>query len=97
MSNINPSSHVVVKDRVFVFDSLLSKSISLNTKQQVCSFLKQPAKSVTFEVMNVMAAQPNNHDCALFAMANITELLFGHNPGKSAWDFSNMRKHLHLY
>ena len=84
---------MVVTDRVFVFDSLLSNNIKLNTKQQVCSLLKPPALSVTFEVMNVMA-QPNNHNCALFAIANITVLLFGHNPGKSAWDVNNMRKQL---
>ena len=68
-------------------------NISLNTKQQICSFLKPLAKSVTFEVMNVMA-QPNDHDCALFAIANVTEILFGHNRGKSAWDVKNMRNHL---
>ena len=78
---------------MFVFDSLLSKNISLNTKQQICSFLKPLAKSVTFEVMNVMA-QPNDHDCALFAIANVTEILFGHNPGKSACDVKNMWNHL---
>ena len=82
-----------VSGRVLIYDSLLSKRINLETKQQICTLVRPLSKSIRLDVMNIMR-QPNAYDCGLFSIANITELAFGLNPGKCVWDTVKMRQHL---
>lgn len=93
ISNIDLHRDKGVADRVLIYDSLLSKNITLQTKQQVCALVRPTARSFRFDLMNIMP-QPNTYDCGLFAIANIVELAFGHNPGKCVWDVDKMRHHL---
>ena len=93
ISNIDLNRGKGVSDRVFIYDSLQLKNIALETKQQICALMPPSTKYIRLDVMNTMR-QPNTYDCGLFAIANITEMALGHNPGKCVWDVDNMRLHL---
>ena len=93
VSNIGLLSREPVKDRTFVYDSFVSKSIECHTKLQICSFVQPSNKLFRFEIMNIMV-QPNTFDCGLFAVANMIEIAFGGHPGKCVWDTKQFRPHL---
>ena len=93
ISNIQIAQNVAIRDRVFVYDSLLPKKLSEDTKKQVYSLLKPAQRSISFDIMNIMP-QPNFQDCGLFTIANMVEVLAGRHPAKSCWDVTQMRSHL---
>ena len=80
-------------DSVFVYDSMLPTKVDMNIKKQVCSLAKHSCSTLNFNIVNVMA-QTNSYDCGLFALANITEIIYGHDPAKCLWDTAKMRYHL---
>ncbi len=91
--DINTNTFTAVSDRVFIYDSLLSKKIDQDTIKQICSMVRPVSKSLRFEVINMMR-QPNTHDCGILSIAFIIDIALGFNPAKSVWDIQNMRSHL---
>ena len=76
-----------------MYDSM-HKTLSLNSKQQICSMYHQPTCSqVTFKLANIQQ-QPNNSDCGLFAIACATELGQSRDPTLRHWNVSQMHQHL---
>ena len=79
-------------DAVRIYDSLYLQ-ISLGTKEDICSFLRPPKKTLMFDVMNIKA-QPNSNDCGIFAIACATEIVHGFDPVACNFNCSAMRQHL---
>ena len=92
VSNIDVSQDAVA-NVIFVYDSLLLPEMSLKTKKQICSLAKLPNRTIVFDFVNVMS-QPNLCDCGIYALANATELAYGHDPARCQWETTTMRKHL---
>ena len=63
---------VRVYDRAYAF-------INLDTKLQICSFVRPACRTLTLLMPNVQR-QPNGYDCGLFAIATATELALGRDP-----------------
>ena len=68
-------------DSVFVYDSLLPNVTKMDTKKQICSFLRPQSKTVLFELMNIQMQESLN-DCGLHAIAIATELVYERDPCK---------------
>lgn len=92
VSNINVQN-VAVFDEAFVYDSMLPSRLDSHTRKQICSLAKPSCKTLTFNIVNIMA-QINSYDCGLHAIANATELIYGRDPAKCLWDTERMRSHL---
>ena len=92
ISNMDVGRNTHHNDAVGVYDSLFLK-VTLATKQDVCSFLRPLRKTLIFDIKNIKA-QPNSHDCGLYAIACATELVYGFDPVVCHFDCSAMRPHL---
>ncbi len=95
ISNVKPNSDKIFDDTVCIYDSNWTEksSLSLNTKQQICSFFKCKAKKVFFEFVNV-DRQTNGSDCGLYALAFAAELAHGSDPSLFVFDSVNLRDHV---
>ena len=93
VTNCNMATCKPCNNRVLIFDSMLPKKVSLEVKQQVCSFARPTSESFRFDVMNIMS-QPNLYDCGIFSIANAIEIACGRNPAKCVWDLVKARHHL---
>ena len=80
-------------DSVFVYDSLLPNVTKMDTKKQICSFLRPQSKTVRFELMNIQMQESLN-DCGLHAIAIATELVYERDPCKAYFLAKEMRGHL---
>ena len=89
----NKVGGLVIRDNVYVFDSLMPNKVDMNMIKQVCSLLKSPSRSLFFNIVDVMRQQ-NSYDCGLHAVAAATDIVFAKDPVKSRWDFPRMRPHL---
>ena len=80
-SNIKPNSDTIYPDTVCLYDSIWyeKSSISLTTKQHVCSFYKSEASEIRFDFVNV-DRQCNGSDCGVYALAFAAELAHGGDP-----------------
>ena len=87
ISNVDPNTGNAVPDRIFIYDSLLSKKINSETKKQICALIHPSSKYIRFEVMNVMR-QPNRYDCGVLSIAASTDIALAFNPAKSVWDIN---------
>ena len=82
-------------DEIQIYDSLYSY-VSLNLKQQICSFLRPQEHNIKFLCVD-MQHQSDTNSCGLFAIAVATELVTaGGNPATCKWDKERMRHHLRL-
>jgi len=88
MATWNPSN-----ERPLIYDSKLPNKITLELKQQICSFARPMSQFFRFDIMNIMP-QPNSHDCGIIAIANAVEIACGRNPAKCVWDLEKARHHL---
>ena len=83
----------VRKDDVYIYDSLVPRTIGSSVIKQVCCLMKSPAKKISFNVVDVMR-QRNSYDCGLHAVAAATDIVFRKDPAKSQWDLQKLRPHL---
>ncbi len=81
------------RDCIKIYDSLLSKHVTLEMQKNVFSIMQPKVKIVNVDVMNVMK-QPNSYDCGVFAIAFATEIAHGYNPIWAQFDVGQMRNHL---
>ena len=95
ISNISIHDDTHSNNSVSIYDSDFYARPSLSTRMQICSLVKPTSKLFKFDVLNTMA-QPNAHDCGMFALACATDLAHGCDPVLSEWDLDDntMRKHL---
>ena len=92
-SNVDVYGDSAKSDIVYIYDSLLSSTLSLQTKKQICSFVKpKNGQLLTFDIVNVVQQQ-NINDCGVFALAFAVEIVNKHDPAKFYWG-ANMREHL---
>lgn len=94
VSNIRPKSDPTL-DSVGIYDSNWSSTavVAPNTMQQICSFFKSMAQSITFNMINV-ERQTNMSDCGVFSLAYATELAYWGDPSVVVWDSDKMRQHI---
>lgn len=94
-SNVKSTTKSVYDDTVNIYDSnwSLRSSLSLPTIQNICSFLKSPAKKLLFQYIDILR-QENSSDCGVYALANATELALGGNPQLCNWEVEKMRGHV---
>ena len=90
VSNICREGHL---ESIGYYDSAHPFTIGVNLWENVCSFYKNDAAFVHFDIVNVME-QPNAHDCGVFALANATELAHNCDPALCHSDVKSMREHL---
>ena len=81
------------QDTVSLYDSGAPCGFSKALKTEVCSFYKLKGYHLRFDDMNVQG-QPNEYDCAVYALAAATELAYGCDPLICRWDCDQMREHL---
>ena len=77
---------------VMVYDSLFN-TMSLNSKQQICSLYQPTCSQLEFRLANIQR-QPNTADCRLLAIACATELVQSRDPTCCNLNVSQMRQHL---
>ena len=77
---------------VKIYDSKYNY-MTLDTKKQICSFLKPKQQVLHFHFVS-MQAQPDSSSCGLFAVAVATALTYGTVPSLCKWDVNSMRNHL---
>lgn len=82
-----------LSNTIDIYDSLRTKSLSLNTIKQCSLLIKTKQKNIKLRRMQVQQ-QSGGSDCGLFAIANATELCFGMQPNEALYDQTKMRKHL---
>ena len=80
-------------DSVCLYDSGRASTVSLLTKNYICSFLRPKCETLHFELMNIQG-QSNSYDCGVFALSCATELAHGGDPVLCRWNISCMRGHL---
>ena len=78
---------------VFIYDSLCPNTVDMDTKKQICSFMKSKSKVVRFELMNIQM-QENLNDCGLYAIACATELVYKRDPCRAHFQANKLRSHL---
>ena len=78
---------------VHIYDSLVGKSVTLDTKVQIARLLQTPLPQITLKLMNI-EQQQNGSDCGLYAIATALELCAGNDPTKASWYSEEMRPHL---
>ena len=78
---------------VKIYDSAPHAYLTLQVKQQICSFMQPETNQLKFQLANVQI-QPDSVSCGLFAIAVATELVNNNDPTRCMWDVDRMRKHL---
>jgi len=78
---------------VHIYDSLVGKSVTLDTKVQIACLLQTPLPQITLKLMNI-EQQQNGSDCGLYAIATALELCAGNDPIKASWHSEEMQPHL---
>ena len=91
VSNIQ-SDGGVFTNSVCIYDSLYMH-VALDTKKQICSFVRPKNNEFTFDIANTQH-QTNSSDCGLFAIAFATELVHSQSPVLCEFNTSMMRNHL---
>ena len=81
------------KGTVKIFDSAFYGDLKLDTKNQICSFLRPQGKGVNFHVID-MQTQRDSGACGLYAIAVAVELVAGGDPTTCEWKEASMREHL---
>ena len=79
--------------RVNIYDSLVGKNVTLDTKVQIARLLHTPLPEITLHVMNI-EQQNNGSDCGLYVIATALELCAGNDPTTASWHREKMRPHL---
>ena len=87
VSNINCPTNCVN-----IYDSLYNY-ITLQTKKQICSFIRSDQNILQFRMADV-ESQKDGISCGLYAIAFATELCDGGDPVSTFWDVSQFRSHL---
>ena len=77
---------------VMIYDSLYI-TVSQDVRCQISSLICTPNRSIRLKIVDVVK-QSGMNDCGLFAVAYVTTLSFGIDPGKLVFNQANMRKHL---
>ena len=91
VSNIR-SDGGVFTNSVCIYDSLYMH-VALDTKEQICSFVRPKNYKFTFDIANTQH-QTNSSDCGLFAIAFATELVHSQSPVLCEFNASMMWNHL---
>ena len=65
--------------RVNIYDSLVGKNVTLDTKVQIARLLHTPLPEITLHVMNI-EQQSNGSDCGLYVIATALEVCAGNDP-----------------
>ena len=77
---------------VMIYDSLYI-TVLQDVRCQISSLICTPNRSIRLKIVDVVK-QSGMNDCGLFAVAYVTTLSFGIDPGKLVFNQANMRKHL---
>ena len=74
-------------------DSLFKGKITKNIEEKICTllFCKEPVIKV---VIKLVQQQANGVNCAVFAIAYVTSLVFGENPSLCSYNVPLMSQHL---
>ena len=79
-----------LRGRGNIYDSLVGKNVTLDTKVQIARLLHTPLPEITLHVMNI-EQQSNGSDCGLCVIATALEVCAGNDPTTGS---EKMRPHL---